>query len=178
MSAQCLFPQTGLAIECAGLGELEDIAAILTEAADWADAHHGVLWQVGEIARPIIRADIERGEFFVVRADRSAIATFRYQLADAEFWPEAAPGEAAYVHRLAVRRRYAGRGVAAAMLDWAAQRARAQGLEFLRLDADLSRPRLRALYTRCGFGEHSEARVGPYHVMRFERQLRPIAPTN
>jgi GNAT superfamily N-acetyltransferase len=172
MSAQNVLSITELTIERAGLGELEDVAAILKEASDWADAHHGVLWESGELARPILRADIERGEFFIARADRLAIATLRYQLADEEFWPEVPSGEAAYVHRLAVQRRYAGRGVAAAMLDWAAERARAQGLEFLRLDADVSRPRLRALYSRCGFREHSDARVGPYHVMRFERRLR------
>lgn len=171
MSAQAVLSNMELAIERAGLRDLEDVAAILNEASDWADAHHGVLWEAGELALPILCADIERGEFFVARAEQVAIATLRYQLADAEFWPDAPPGEAAYVHRLAVRRRYAGRGVAAAMLDWAAQRASAQGLEFLRLDADLSRPRLRALYTRCGFREHSEARVGPYRVMRFERPL-------
>jgi GNAT superfamily N-acetyltransferase len=163
----------GIDIKQAGLGELEDVTEILQEASEWAEAHHGVLWEQSELAPATVRADIDRGEFFIARIDGVAVATLRYQLIDVEFWPESPRGEAAYVHRLAVRRRYAGRGIAAVLLDWAAERARGQGLQRLRLDADLSRPKLRALYERCGFREHSEAQVGPYRVMRFERSLGP-----
>ena len=161
----------GIDIRQAGLDELEEVTEILQEASAWARVHHGVLWQESELAPAHVRADVERGEFFIARLAGIAAATLRYQLIDVEFWPEAPRGEAAYVHRLAVRRRYAGQGVAAELLDWAAERARGQGLRRLRLDADLSRPKLRALYERCGFREHSEAEVGPYRVMRFERSL-------
>ena len=87
------------------------------------------------------------------------------------FWPDADEGEAAYVHRLAVRRRWAGRGVAAQMLRWAGCRALIDGRALLRLDTDITRPKLRALYVACGFQEHSERQVGPYHVMRYEMRL-------
>jgi len=160
-----------ISVERAGIGDLAAVTAILCEASAWAEAHHGELWTAADIAAARVRADIERHEFFLARCDGVAAATIRYQLADDEFWPEAAVGDAAYVHRLAVRRAFAGRGIAQIMLDWAAERARSQGLPRLRLDADLSRPRLRAFYERCGFRAHSEAYVGPYHVMRYERPL-------
>ena len=153
------------------MADLAVVTEILREASAWAETYHGELWSKEEIAAARVHADIERREFFLGRCDGVAAATIRYQLADDEYWPDARAGDAAYVHRLAVRRAFAGQGVARAMLDWAAARARSQGLSRLRLDADLSRPRLRALYERCGFRAHSEARVGGYHVMRYERSL-------
>jgi len=160
-----------ISVEPASSGDLAVVTEILQEASAWAEAHHGELWTAAEIASARVRADIERREFFLAYCDGVAAATIRYQLADDEFWPEAPAGEAAYVHRLAVRRDFAGRGIAAALLDWAAERACSQGLLRLRLDADVSRRKLRALYEQCGFRAHSEARVGPYHVMRYERSL-------
>jgi GNAT superfamily N-acetyltransferase len=73
------------------------------------------------------------------------------------------------VHRLAVRRRYAGTGVStAAMLRWAVERTRALGRPYLRLDCAAARPKLRAIYERFGFQHHSYAQIGAYYVARYE----------
>jgi len=162
----------GLCFTQARLRDCDDVAAILAEAAAWAEERHGKLWIQEELDVVSIRNDVGRGEFFLGRIADGPISVLRYQLIDREFWPDSIDDRAAYVHRLAVRRRYAGQGVAAAMLGWAAARARSQGLEFLRLDTDLDRPKLRALYLSCGFREHSEWRFGPYRVMRYEQRLR------
>jgi len=162
----------GLRVVRAQLHESDEVAAILAEAAAWADARHGAVWIESELAIERIRDDVLRGEFFLGRIADEAIAALRYQCVDREFWPDSIDDPAAYVHRLAVRRRYAGLGVAAALLAWAAARARSDGLDYLRLDTDLDRPKLRALYESCGFREHSEWRFGPYHVMRYEQRLR------
>lgn len=37
------------------------------------------------------------------------------------------------------------------MLAWAQERARAEGLAFLRLDTDFNRPKLRSFYEGLGF---------------------------
>jgi GNAT superfamily N-acetyltransferase len=92
----------------------------------------------------------------------------KFQLDDPLFWPDASQGEAAYVHRLAVRRRYAGSGLSTELLRWAVDRTRALGRLYLRLDCAASRPRLRAIYERFGFRYHSDRQVGPYLVSRYE----------
>jgi len=158
-------------IERASLDLAPVVAEILMEAAAWAEARHGRLWVESELEPEHIRADTERGQFFLARCDGDYAGTLRYQTADAVFWPEAAADDAAYVHRLAVRRRYAGRGMAAAMLHWAAERARGEGRAYLRLDTDITRPKLMRLYENCGFAPHSERQVGPYRVMRYELRL-------
>ena len=160
-----------LEIEQARVADAPVVADILKEAAAWAERAHERLWLESELEPEQIAADARNGQFFLATHAGAAIGTLRYQLQDALFWPDAAPGEAAYVHRLAVRRRWAGRGVAAQMLRWAARRAVTDGRALLRLDTDITRPKLRALYVDCGFREHSERRVGPYHVMRYEMRL-------
>lgn len=160
-----------LEIKQARVTDAPVVADILKEAAAWAQRAHERLWLESELEPEHIAADARAGQFFLAMHAGAPIATLRYQLEDAEFWPDAADGEAAYVHRLAVRRRWAGRGVAAQMLRWAAGRAIADGRALLRLDTDITRPKLRALYVDCGFREHSERQVGPYHVMRYEMRL-------
>src|SRR5690625_4541941 len=67
---------------------------------------------------------------------------------DPEFWPDALKGEAAYLHKLAVRRTHAGRGVSSALIEACRHAARTQGCAKLRLDCH---PNLRGLYERLGF---------------------------
>jgi GNAT superfamily N-acetyltransferase len=78
------------------------------------------------------------------------------------------PEQSAYVHRLAVKREFAGGGVSTALLRWAAERARSLGKKYLRLDCEASRPKLRAVYERFGFRHHSDRQVEPYFVSRYE----------
>lgn len=160
-----------LEIQQAQLADAPVIADILKEAAAWAERVHERLWLESELEPEEIAADVRAGQYFLAAHRETPVGTLRYQLEDALFWPDAAEGEAAYVHRLAVRRRWAGQGVAAQMLHWAARRAVIDGRALLRLDTDITRPKLRALYTACGFEEHSERQVGPYHVMRYQKRL-------
>ncbi|MDT1877109.1 GNAT family N-acetyltransferase, partial [Acinetobacter baumannii] len=53
-----------------------------------------------------------------------------------------------YLHKLAVRRTHAGRGVSSALIEACRHAARTQGCAKLRLDCH---PNLRGLYERLGF---------------------------
>jgi GNAT superfamily N-acetyltransferase len=93
------------------------------------------------------------------------------QLDDQLFWPELTDGQSAFVHRLAVRRRFAGTGVSLALLSWSVEHARRLGKLCLRLDCDHQRTKLRSVYERFGFRLHSYRQVGPYYVARYEYPL-------
>ena len=150
------------------------VADILQEASRFADATHGVvMWEMNELAAEYIAAEISSGLFFLAEADGEPAGTIRFQLEDELFWPDLDnPGESAFVHRLGVRRRFAGAGVSTALLQWAVGHARTLDKRYLRLDCDASRDRLRALYERFGFRLHSYRQVGPYYVGRYEYELR------
>ena len=151
--------------------EVESVSSILLEAADWLRERGIPMWRGDELLPERIAADVAEGYFFLARCKGEAVGTIKFQLHDAVFWPDTPADEAAFVHRLAVRRAFAGGQLSALLLRWAADRAMSLGRRFLRLDCEASRPRLRAVYERCGFRHHSDRQVGPYFVSRYELPL-------
>lgn len=152
--------------------DAERVSSVLIEAAEWLRGCGLPMWRADELAPVRIAADVARGDFFVAESGGDFAGTVKFQLQDALFWPDTPADEAAFVHRLAVRRAYAGGHVSGLLLQWAADRARSYGRRFLRLDCEASRLRLRAVYERNGFRRHSDRQVGPYFVARYEQELR------
>lgn len=151
--------------------EAEIVSGILLEAADWLRARDIPMWRSDELSPERIATDVAEGHFYLARCGDEAAGTIKFQLRDTLFWPDTPADEAAFVHRLAVRRAFAGGELSALLLRWAAERARNAGRRFLRLDCEAARPRLRAVYERCGFQHHSDRQVGPYFVSRYELPL-------
>jgi Acetyltransferase (GNAT) family len=160
-----------LVVRCARADEVSLVADVLLEAASWLEARGARLWEADELAVTTLTPEIAAGHYYLAFAADSAVGVLRFTLDDRLFWPEAEPGEAAYVHRLAVRRSWAGGIASTPMLTWAADEAVRRGCAYLRLDCVASRPKLRAIYERFGFRYHSDQVVGPYHVARYELPL-------
>jgi len=150
------------------------LVATLTEAAEWVHLLDGsIMWVEGELDEHRVRGEAEAGMFVVAEADGAVVGAIRFQLEDTLFWPDVDGGDSAFVHRLAVRRSHAGRGISVALLQWAADRGRVLGKQYLRLDCDAHRTRLCELYERFGFRLHSYRQVGAYYVSRYELQILP-----
>jgi GNAT superfamily N-acetyltransferase len=144
------------------------VSAILREAAQWLEQSGMAMWRDDELSPARIVADVDAGLFFVAEREGVAAGVVKFQLEDPLFWPDVPQGQSAFVHRLAVGRQFAGGGISSALLRWAVERARSLGKDYLRLDCEASRPRLRAVYERFGFRHHSDRQVGPYFVSRYE----------
>src|SRR5262249_52980048 len=72
--------------------------------------------------------------------------------ADPELWHDSSDqDDALYVHRMVVARDEAGRGLGAALLDFAGRRAAAAGRAWLRLDAWATNTKLHDYYRGQGF---------------------------
>jgi GNAT superfamily N-acetyltransferase len=129
------------------------------------------MWKGDELAPARIADDVTNGLFYVAECDGEIVGTIKFQLEDTLFWPDVSQAESAYVHRLAVRRRFAGGVVSSAMMRWAVERARGLRRRYLRLDCEASRGRLRKVYEQFGFRHHSDRHVGPYFVSRYEYEI-------
>jgi RimJ/RimL family protein N-acetyltransferase len=147
------------------------VAEILLEAATWADTRGAKLWQLDEIDPDRLAADVGNGLFHLAWRGGDAAGTVKFQLDDPEFWPDDPGDHAAYIHRLAVRRRYAGGQVSEALMAWAVRQTASLRRRCLRLDCDVERVALRAVYERFGFRYHSDRQVGPYLVARYEYRI-------
>jgi GNAT superfamily N-acetyltransferase len=161
-------------IRQAAPGESGAVAAILYEVAAWLESAGTPMWVGDELTVERIEHDVHSGAVYVAVLDETLVGTIRFQLDDREFWPDL-PDEhqSAFVHRLAVKRAYAKRGVSRALLAWSAEHARALGRRYLRLDCDAERQPLRRLYEEFGFRYHSSRQVGPHFVARYELLLTP-----
>jgi GNAT superfamily N-acetyltransferase len=144
------------------------VQEMLEEAAHWVDALGVVMWEEGELAPGRVDEEIAHGQFFIAEVSGDPAGAVKFQLEDQVFWPDRSEDDSAFIHRLVVRRRYRGFGVSSVLMRWAVERARAVGKEWLRLDCDASRPKLRQLYEGFGFQFHSFRQVGAYYVARYE----------
>jgi GNAT superfamily N-acetyltransferase len=163
---------SGALIRVATSADVPAVVETLTEAANWVEQLDGtIMWVEGELAEVPVRAEVEAGMFVVVDIDGRVAGAMRFQLEDRLFWPDLKDGDSAFVHRLAVRRAFAGQGLSTALLQWAVDRGRELGRRYLRLDCDAQRSRLRAFYERFGFRFHSYRQVGSYYVSRYELQI-------
>jgi GNAT superfamily N-acetyltransferase len=148
--------------------DADTVIEILHEAARWLESNGTPMWRDGELVSAQIEADVDAGLFFIAESGGEAAGVVKFQLEDEQFWPDVPQKESAFVHRLAVRRRFAGGATSSALLSWAVARTRSLGRAYLRLDCEASRARLRAVYEKFGFVHHSDRQVGPYFVSRYE----------
>lgn len=137
-------------------GELGIVLDLMGEAAAWLREKGVNQWQAPfRVER--IADGIAGGRVWFAEIDdedeREVIATITIDdFADPDFWTEADDLDSAlYVHRMAVRRRYAGLGLGEQMLKWAAMLAREQGKSRLRLDANRDNEALQDYYRRHGW---------------------------
>lgn len=148
------------------------VSSILGEAAAWLRDRQMPMWTDEELEPSEVEQHVQEGQYHLAFVADEAAGTLRFQLTDPEVWPELeGTNDSAFVHRFAVRRRFAGSGVSAALLQWAKEEARARGLEYLRLDCEAGRPSLRRVYEKNGFSYHSDFQFGPFPLARYQIHL-------
>jgi len=163
-----------LSIRQATLQDIDVVSDILREAAAWLEQRGMPLWRQDELQLNRISAEVRSGLFFLAESAGEPAGTIKYQLEDKLFWPDVPQDDSAFIHRIAVRRRFAGGEVSSALLLWAIARSHTLGRRYLRLDCLASRPRLQTLYERIGFRFHSNRQVGTYYVSRYEFDVLEI----
>ena len=154
----------------AGPEDSGEITAVLEEAAEWLRERSEELWRPQDLDGDEIARDVVDGLYRKAAAGTEIAGCFRFQTEDKEYWEDVPHSDSAFIHRLAVRRKYAGSGLAARLMGIAKDEARSMGKRYLRLDC-ANRPRLRAVYEKQGFRFHSLKRREPYEVARYEFEL-------
>lgn len=156
-------------VRCAQLGDVVALAELLREAGSTPGADGRPLWHPDEVSEQAIGADLESFRVFEVEGELAG--TMMFLLEDAVYWPEMTESDSAYIHRVAVTRKFAGSGLSSWMLSWARSESIRFGRTCLRLDCDAARGRLRQFYTEMGFLCRDEREVNGLRVARFEQYL-------
>jgi GNAT superfamily N-acetyltransferase len=160
-----------ISVRQATLEDLPTVSAILSEASAWLDLQNMSLWQQEHISRSVIQQDIKLGLFYIAFCEGIAAGVVKFQTEDLEHWPDINQADSAFLHRLAVRRSFAGGTVSMQIFQWAIEHSRDLGRQFLRLDCVADRPRLRLVYENFGFKHHSDRQVGSRFVARYEYEI-------
>jgi GNAT superfamily N-acetyltransferase len=164
----------GLEVWRAGREDVDEIVDVLSEAARWL-LGRGIRQWPDPFPRERVAALVERGDFYLARLDGTAVATLALLWSDPTFWGER-QADAGYVHALAVRRAWAGRGLGARLLVWADARVAAAGREYLRLDCLAGNAELRRYYERLGFEPRGEVAVDDFTSALYERRCGSTPP--
>ena len=152
-------------------GDADIVASLLDEATIWVGELGFTQWTF-PFPRRELAAAIDRGEVYVVEAeDGDAVATVTILADDPRYWGDRPP-DAFYVHKLAVRRDQAGRGVGAAVVEWANAEAAEAGREFLRLDCLGDNPGIRDYYEGLGFEHRGDLVLDGRNMSLYERAVR------
>jgi GNAT superfamily N-acetyltransferase len=166
-----------LSISRGGMADLSDADRLIREAADWLIAAGMPLWGPEETSYEELVNVTKAGELVMGRVDGDTAACMYLHNEDRLFWPQVPLGEAFYVHRLAVARKFAKHGFARAMLAWAEAETRKKGRLYLRLDCE-PREKLLALYRDAGFTriDPGTILVGRHFVVRHEKRVTSPQP--
>jgi GNAT superfamily N-acetyltransferase len=156
--------------------DLRAAAGILDEAAWWLASRGLPGWRPGSFSRSgtlqrrVLLSAFRSGDLFLGWEGGQAVATVSLLWEDRLYWPDAA-ADAGYVHRLAVRRNAAGRGVGRAVLRWAEGQTRSRGKRYLRLNCSARDPGIRSYYERAGFVHRRDATVRGADMSLYEKDL-------
>ena len=161
-----------MTVRLARAEDVETVARLLEEATVWVGELGHEQWPCPYPREDLLGA-IDRGEVYVAELDGDVVGTITVLADDPVYWG-ARPPDAHYVHKLAVRRDRAGRGLGAALVEWADDGAAAAGRAFLRLDCLRDDEGIRAYYERLGF-EHRgdfDDRARGLFLSLYERPVR------
>jgi GNAT superfamily N-acetyltransferase len=147
------------------------VAALLDEATTWVNDLGFNQWPL-PFPRDQLGVAISRGEVYVIEGeDGEAVGTVTILEDDPMYWPGRS-NDALYVHKLAVRRDHAGRGIGAAIIEWANAEAAETGREFLRLDCQGDNPGIRDYYEGLGFEHRGDLEMNGQPMSLYERAVR------
>lgn len=133
-------------------GDAELAIEIMREVAQWCIDVGNPMWSLEELTTEKLLSDA-RGpaNFLVAWSDGKPAASMILQWRDPEFWPEVKENESGFIHKLCVRRDFAGRNLSTRMVGYAVSESKKKLIEYVRLDTDFANPRLCSLYEGMGF---------------------------
>lgn len=151
-------------------GNTTNAVDIIREAASWLIDTGKAMWRLDDVTEAKILDRISPSNVYVGWIDEESAAAMVLLWKDPVFWPQVSD-DSGFIHRLSVRRKFAGTGIAREMVEWARQEARRRGKTYLRLECEAGRPKLCAFYEEMSFQRLDLRQVGPFDMAFYQVKL-------
>jgi len=138
-------------IKTASTEDIPVIEDILSDAARWLFSIKKPLWREDDVRWERLQKNFLISDFRIAYCGDDAAGCMAVVDHDPFLWPDIKKGESLFVHKLAVKRFAAGKGISGALLDHAKKMCVERSISALRLDCHALMPKLRAVYERNGF---------------------------
>lgn len=125
--------------------------SILREVGQWLVESGQTLWNIDTLTATHLFDDYTWDNCYVMYADGEPAATFILQWEDPLYFPEVPDHTAGFIHKVAIRRKFAGQNLFEGMLDFCRSACIQRGIHQIQLETDATRPSLMRFYERYGF---------------------------
>ena len=156
-------------IRKASEADIPVIEDILLDVVNWLDSTGNSLWTKEQVSWKRLSKDFSPEDFCIAYLDGEPAGCMALVDYDPLFWPEIPKGESLFIHKLAVKRRAAGKGVANALIGFAKDECIKRNMDYIRLDCHQFRYKVRKIYENEGFVCVDERCLwGKYHTAFYE----------
>jgi GNAT superfamily N-acetyltransferase len=129
----------------------DEFLRIVQEVGQWLADNGQTMWGPDTLTATNLIDDYTQHNCFVMYADDVPAATFILQWEDPLYYPDVLPNTAGLVHKVAIRRQFAGQNLFQPMLDFYRAECLRRGIHEIQLETDATRPPLMRFYERYGF---------------------------
>ncbi len=127
------------------------IEGILSGVLTWLESIGKPIWDREHISWASLSKDFRPSDFYIAYMDGEPVGCLAVVDYDPTYWPDIEKGVSLFIHKFAVVRAAAGKGVSIALLDYAKNECKRRGISTLRLETFAGVPKVRAIYERNGF---------------------------
>lgn len=129
----------------------DEFIPIIQEVGQWLIDSGQTMWGPGTLTANNLIDDYTRGNCWVMYADEVPAATFILQWEDPLYYPDVPPNTVGLIHKVAIRRQFAGQNLFQPILDFCKMECLKRGINAIQLETDATRPALLRFYERNGF---------------------------
>ena len=132
--------------------KMPEAISVMREVALWGRRKGYRVWPEEWLTpEELLTEDVLPENFCIGTVEGETACAFLLQWKDSEYWPDAPAFEAAYLHKLCVRRAFAGMGTTRLVVDAVRAKCREREIRYIRLDTALDEQAVRKIYLKTGF---------------------------
>ncbi len=144
---------------------------VLKEAASWLISIEKPMWNPESLTVQKLLQSYKLDELRLCYDNNNLIGAFVLQWYDPLFWSELKEFESGYLHKLAIRNEYRGKGYGKELIASAEHICKACGIKWLRLNCGTFRPNLRKFYESVGFRMLDRVFIDNRDQVRYVKEL-------